>query len=68
MTKSPVELGEKFKKRSNDFISEGDLRLNSCTSKAENEEYSEPVSARVLGGGKEHPQVLIFSLYLKGNV
>ena len=30
-----MELGEKLKERSNDFISEGDLRLNSCTSKAE---------------------------------
>ena len=30
-----MELGEKSKERNNDFISKGDLRLNSCTSKAE---------------------------------
>lgn len=68
LTQSPVELGAKSKEGSNDLTSGGDLGLSSCISQPEMKSTLRACLRRAFVWGKERPEVLIFSLYLKGNV
>lgn len=56
LTQSPAELEAKSKEGSNDFISKGDLRLNSCISKPEMKNTQSLSLPELLVGAESAPK------------